>query len=156
MIKLFWSPRTRATRVHWMLEELGEPYELVRIDLRDPASRSNPDFVAASPMSKVPAIDDGEVAMADSAAICMYLADRYPDMVEEVRGKGLLVGLKLKADVPNTKVRDAARDRKLLIGVAGENVVRMAPPLIVSGEDASKALEILDEALASVRVEETA
>jgi glutathione S-transferase len=62
-----------------MLEEIGEPYELVRIDLRDEASRSDPEFLAASPMGKVPALVNGEVAVADSAAICMYLADLYPD-----------------------------------------------------------------------------
>ena len=79
MIKLFWSPQTRAARILWMLEELGEPYEICRIDVRDEASRADTEFRSASPMGKVPAITDGEVAMADSAAIAIYLADRYPD-----------------------------------------------------------------------------
>ncbi len=78
-MKLYWSPRTRASRAVWMLEEAGVPYERVTIDIRDEAAKADPDFRAASPMGKVPALEDGEVRMADSAAICMYLADRYPD-----------------------------------------------------------------------------
>jgi len=83
MITLFWCPRTRASRILWLLEELGEPFELREIDIRDPDSRSDPDFQLASPMGKVPAIMDtapaGVVRIADSAAIGLYLADRYPD-----------------------------------------------------------------------------
>ena len=77
-MKLFWSPRTRAARVAWMLAEAGLEYERVTIDIHDPKAKEAPDFAAASPMGKVPALEDGEVRMADSAAICMYLADRYP------------------------------------------------------------------------------
>jgi len=79
MIKLFWCPKTRASRILWMLEEMNQPFEIVPIDIRDADSRANPEFRAASPMSKVPAIADGDVMLADSAAIALYLADRYPD-----------------------------------------------------------------------------
>jgi len=82
MITLFWCPRTRASRILWLLEELGQPFELRPIDIRDPRAREEPDFQLASPMGKVPAIMDatpaGVVRMADSAAIGLYLADRYP------------------------------------------------------------------------------
>ncbi len=78
-MKLFWCPRTRAFRALWMVEEVGQPYELVTIDIRDEAAKTNPDFQAASPMGKVPALEDGEAKLADSAAICLYLADRYPE-----------------------------------------------------------------------------
>lgn len=82
MINLFWCPRTRASRILWLLEELGEPYTVRAIDIRDPEARKDPDFQLASPMGKVPAIMDqtpsGTVYMADSAAIGLYLADRYP------------------------------------------------------------------------------
>lgn len=78
MIKLFWCPRTRASRALWMLEELGEPFEVRHIDIRNDAQKAAPDFRVASPMGKVPAIADGDVMLAESAAICMYLADRYP------------------------------------------------------------------------------
>ena len=77
MIKLFWCPRTRASRILWMLAEMGEPFEVETVDLRKPEKKSV-EFLAASPMGKVPAIADGPVKIADSAAIALYLADRYP------------------------------------------------------------------------------
>jgi glutathione S-transferase len=83
MITLFWCPRTRASRILWLLEELGEPFELREIDIRDADSRNDADFQLASPMGKVPAIMDtapaGVARIADSAAIGLYLADRYPE-----------------------------------------------------------------------------
>ena len=82
MITLFWCPQTRASRILWLLEEMNEPFEVRMIDIRDPEAKGDPDFVAASPMGKVPAILDstpnGIVQMADSASIGLYLADRYP------------------------------------------------------------------------------
>lgn len=78
------------------------------------------------------------------------LADRHPDKIEEVRGKGLLLGLKLKAGFDPKQLVVKARDRHLLIGAAGDNVARMAPPLIITREDASEAIAILDEALGAL------
>jgi glutathione S-transferase len=82
MITLFWCPKTRASRILWLLEELQQPFEVRTIDIRKPEAKADPDFRAASPMGKVPAIMDsvpgGVVHMADSAAIALYLADRYP------------------------------------------------------------------------------
>jgi glutathione S-transferase len=80
VIKLFWCPNTRAARAVWLLEESGLPYEFAPVDVRDPAAKAAcPGFLAASPMGKVPAIADGPVQMADSAAIAIWLADRYPE-----------------------------------------------------------------------------
>lgn len=76
-MKLFWCPQTRSARALWMLEEIGRPYDRVLIDIRDPAKPRDEEFALASPMGKVPAIADGEARLADSAAICLYLADRY-------------------------------------------------------------------------------
>ena len=75
------------------------------------------------------------------------LVDAHPDTVEEVRGKGLLIGLKLKASIVNKDVQAICRDNKLLIGVAGGNVVRLAPPLVVSTDEARQAIDVLDRAL---------
>lgn len=77
-MQLFWCPKTRAQRAVWMLEETGLDYERVTIDVGDPEAPHDPAFLAASPMGKVPALADGAVRLADSAAICIYLADRYP------------------------------------------------------------------------------
>jgi len=76
-MKLFWCARTRASRVVWMLEELGVAYDREVVDLHDPGARENAEFRLASPLGKVPALDDDGVRIADSAAICLYLADRY-------------------------------------------------------------------------------
>lgn len=78
MITLYWCAQTRASRILWLLEEMALPYQLHAVDLKDPESRKDPGFRAASPMGKVPAIADGDVKLADSAAIALYLADRYP------------------------------------------------------------------------------
>ena len=76
------------------------------------------------------------------------LADRYPDKVVGVTGKGLLCGLQMaKAPKP---LQGDLRDRKLLVGVAGNNVLRLAPPLIITDEDVREAIGILDEAIGAM------
>jgi glutathione S-transferase len=76
-VKLYWAPQTRAARAIWMLEEAGVDYDTEIVDIRNPARQDSADFRAASPMRKVPALIDGNVQMAESAAICLYIADRY-------------------------------------------------------------------------------
>ncbi len=77
-MKLFWSPNSRAMRALWMMEEIGEPYERVLIDIRSGA-QDKPDYRAISPLGKVPAIDDDGVIVSESGAVIAYLADRYPE-----------------------------------------------------------------------------
>jgi glutathione S-transferase len=92
-MKLFWAPQTRAQRAIWLLEEAGVDYDMERIELG--AADLSEEFLAASPMGKVPALVDGEVAMAESAALCIYVADRYcagslaPAIDAPARGKFL-------------------------------------------------------------------
>lgn len=78
-IKLYWCPQTRAQRVIWMLEEAALDYDPIVIDIRDPDRAPDMEFLSASPMSKVPAIIDGDVKLSESAAICLYLADKYSE-----------------------------------------------------------------------------
>jgi glutathione S-transferase len=78
-MKLYWAPRTRAFRIAWLLEESGLPYERVRIDIADPASRADPAFRAVSPLGKVPALLDEGSALSDSGAIALWLAERHPE-----------------------------------------------------------------------------
>ena len=77
-MKLYWCPQTRAFRISWLLEEVGVPYERVKIDIRDPAAKQDPAFRAVSPLGKVPALEDGPARLTDSGAICIYVAERYP------------------------------------------------------------------------------
>ncbi|MEO0982801.1 MAG: glutathione S-transferase family protein [Pseudomonadota bacterium] len=74
---LYWSPQTRASRAVWLLEEAGADYALERVDIGEGASKSAA-FLGASPMGKVPALRHGEVTVADSAAICAYVAETLP------------------------------------------------------------------------------
>jgi glutathione S-transferase len=76
-MKLYWTPKTRAQRGLWMIEEAGVDYELQQVDIRAADRRDDAEFLRASPMGKVPALIDGDVALAESAAICLYIADRY-------------------------------------------------------------------------------
>jgi glutathione S-transferase len=59
------------------MEEIGQPYERVLIDLSKGAQKA-PEYLAINPMGKVPALQDGEAALAEVAAICAYVAERYP------------------------------------------------------------------------------
>jgi len=61
-----------------LLEEAGVAYERVLIDIRSDSAKSDPAFRRASPMGKVPALEDGAVRIWDSGAICAYVADQYP------------------------------------------------------------------------------
>ena len=70
------------------------------------------------------------------------LKDTHPEVIEEVRGSGLMMGLKVK--VLNTDFVKAALDQKLLVIGAGDNVVRLLPPLIVNDKDVAEAIAKLD------------
>ncbi|MDP3173702.1 MAG: aspartate aminotransferase family protein [Phenylobacterium sp.] len=72
------------------------------------------------------------------------LKDRYPDVVLDIRGKGLLIGIKLAT--PNREFMQHARDQHLLVAGGGDNCVRLLPPLIITTEEASDAIARLERA----------
>ena len=74
------------------------------------------------------------------------LAANHPAVVERVQGAGLLVGLKLKPEVSNGEMQSATVAEGLLTVAAGMNVLRLAPPLIITEADVDEALEMLDRA----------
>src|SRR5438477_2663943 len=78
MMKLYWCPRTRSFTALWLMEEAGAPYERVLTDISTGAQRTA-DYLKINPMGKVPALRDGEATLAEAAAICAYVAERYPD-----------------------------------------------------------------------------
>ena len=80
-----------------------------------------------------------------------HLKDHFPDLVDEIRGEGLLTGLKLKAAVTPPEIVNAALEEKLLLVGAGDNTMRVIPPLNVSEADISDGIERLSRALARVR-----
>jgi len=76
------------------------------------------------------------------------LKDRHPAAIAEVRGLGLMMGL--RTAVPNTGFIAAARDQKIILIGAGDNVARLLPPLIISDADISEAFDRLDAACAAM------
>lgn len=71
------NPQSRGMIVHWMLEEIGAPYS---IEVRDfGTAMKTSDYLAINPMGKVPAIKHGDVVVTETAAICAYLADAFPE-----------------------------------------------------------------------------
>ena len=78
MIKLYWSPRSRSFSAIWLLEESGLPYERVLTDISTGAQKAL-EYLAINPMGKVPGLQDGDAALGEAAAICAYIADRYPE-----------------------------------------------------------------------------
>lgn len=79
------------------------------------------------------------------------LRDRHPSVIAEVRGVGLMLGL--RAHVPNTDLIAAARAQKLILIGAGDNVARLLPPLIVTDADIVEATNRLDAACAAIEIE---
>jgi glutathione S-transferase len=71
------NPMSRGRIVRWLLEELGVDYETKFIEYG--AAMKSPEYLAINPMGKVPAIQHGEVVVTESAAICTYLAETFPD-----------------------------------------------------------------------------
>ena len=73
MYQAIGSPGSRLTRVTWMLEELGQQYEIVK------AKQHTPEMLRYNASGKGPVLDDDGVVVTDSAAICAYLADKHPE-----------------------------------------------------------------------------
>jgi acetylornithine/N-succinyldiaminopimelate aminotransferase len=76
------------------------------------------------------------------------LKDDHPDVIEEIRGEGLMMGIKCR--VPNTELQASALRERLLVIGAGDNVVRLLPPLIVTHDDIVEAVGRLDRACRSL------
>jgi glutathione S-transferase len=74
-VKLYGTPPTRAIRVQWLLNELGVECEVVGLNPLAP----DPEFLALNPAGKLPVLVDGDVVMTESAAIPLYLAEKYPE-----------------------------------------------------------------------------
>jgi glutathione S-transferase len=75
-IVLYTNPMSRGRIVRWMLEEIGRPY---RAEILDFAAMREPDFLATNPMGKVPTLRHRGMVVTETAAICAYLADAFPE-----------------------------------------------------------------------------
>lgn len=77
-MRLYFNRATRATRPRWVLEEIGVPYELVTVDLQKGEHRTEA-YLRVHPLGKLPAMEFGDDALFESAALCLQLADRFPE-----------------------------------------------------------------------------
>ncbi|MCE8015265.1 HTH domain-containing protein [Halomonas sp. MCCC 1A17488] len=76
-IVFYTNPLSRAGIVHWMLEEIGQPYRMEVLEFGAPMK--SPTYLAVNPMGKVPAIRHGDTVVTEAAAICAYLAETFPE-----------------------------------------------------------------------------
>jgi glutathione S-transferase len=76
-LTLYHAAPSRSSITRWMLEEVGEPYDIHLLSLSKGENRAA-DYLAVNPMGKVPALKHGDVIITEAAAICTYLADEFP------------------------------------------------------------------------------
>jgi glutathione S-transferase len=76
-LTLYHAVPSRSSIARWMLEELGEPYDIHLLSLKAGDNRA-PDYLAVNPMGKVPALRHGDALITEGSAICCYLADEFP------------------------------------------------------------------------------
>jgi glutathione S-transferase len=76
-LTLYHIAPSRSSIVLWMLEEIGEPYDIHLLSMKKGSNRE-PDYLAVNPMGKVPALKHGDTVITEGAAICTYLADAFP------------------------------------------------------------------------------
>jgi glutathione S-transferase len=76
-LTLYHAAPSRSSIARWMLEEIGEPYEIELLHL-SAGDQQKPSYLAINPMGKVPALRHGDVIITESAAICTYLAETFP------------------------------------------------------------------------------
>jgi len=76
-LTLYHAAPSRSSVVRWMLEELGEPYDLHILSLMK-GDQQQPAYLSVNPMGKVPALRHGDTVVTEAAAICTYLADEFP------------------------------------------------------------------------------
>ena len=101
-------------------------------------------------------LEDGFLERVQAAALKLsqklaMIADEHGAIIEEVRGQGLMLGLKCR--VPNTDLVAALGDERMLAVGAGDNVVRLLPPLIVSDEDLDEAVKRISSACLRLEAE---
>jgi glutathione S-transferase len=77
-LTLYHASPSRSSIALWMLEEIGQPYDIHPLSLSNGDNRKS-DYLAINPMGKVPALKHGDTVITEVAAICAYLADEFPD-----------------------------------------------------------------------------
>lgn len=77
-MKHYYNPASRAVTTHWMLTELGAEHEQIIVNVQS-GETASVEYREINPMGKIPTLVDGDVIVTEVAAICAYLADKYPE-----------------------------------------------------------------------------
>ncbi|WP_437499821.1 glutathione S-transferase family protein [Sorangium sp. So ce1099] len=142
-MKLYEFAPTRSIRVRWVLQELGVEFESIPVNLAAGGHRS-PEFLAINPAGKVPAFVDGDLALTESVAIVLYLAEKYPD-------KGLLpADLQQRAQVYRWLLFAATELEQPLWRIARHTFLypedqRLPAEVALAGKDFKAMAEVLEK-----------
>jgi len=114
----------------------------------------NPVSCAAA-LATIALLEEGLIANAAARGDQMLAALRpllaaHPDQVRDVRGKGLLVGVQFDSGATAAAVEHAAFERGLMVLTAGDDVIRMSPPLVVTQQETATGCRVFAEAVAAV------
>ena len=125
-MKLYEFAPTRSIRARWTLQELGVPFEAIKVNWSTGENRS-PEFLKLNPARKVPVLVDGDVTLSESIAIVTYLGEKYADKGFVPRELG---------SAPNSTMAHVRRDRAGAAAVAHREKYRAisrrqapAPPM---------------------------
>jgi len=83
MLQIYGNPRSRAMRCLWMLEEMGEPYQLIEKSIRTDELQSA-EYLRLNPNARIPTLVDGDLVLWESMAINLYLAQKYEGPMHSV------------------------------------------------------------------------
>jgi glutathione S-transferase len=146
MLKLYGGARSRASIVHWYLEELGVPYEFVKLDMQA-SEHLQPEYLAINPFARVPAVVDGDFQLWESGAILLYLADKYSKtpLSPEKRAVFSQWVLFANATLAPGLFGEENREREMLRLLTSLNEIFSKQPFLVGNE-----LTVADVAVGSI------
>lgn len=144
-MKLYEFGPTRSIRVRWTLQELGVPFEATTVNMLAGEHKS-PAFLKINPAGKLPALVDGDLMLTESIAICLYLAEKYPE-------KGLIpAGLAQRAELYRWLLFAATELEQPLWRIARHTNVypeekRLSAEVALAREDFKPMAAVLEEHL---------
>ncbi len=133
-----------ATRSRWMLEETGEQYEYVVVNVREGGTKT-PEFLAKNPGGKIPFLEDGDLKLFESVAINMYLAEKYaPEMwANDLRERALIYQWSLWA-ITNLQPEALTVMRHTMLLSEADRIPKLVEP---AKKECARLLAQLEQAL---------
>ncbi|PHK09466.1 glutathione S-transferase [Nostoc linckia z13] len=135
MLKLYGGARSRASIVHWYLEELEIPYEFVKLDMQA-GEHLQPEYLKINAFARVPAIVDGDFQLWESGAILLYLAEKYEKVPVSLEERAVIYQWVLFANstLSTAIVVETNRDRQLSRLLSTLNEIFSKQPFLLGNE----------------------